>query len=207
MLLSANVPVPTEIYVHGFFTVEGQKMSKSLGNVIHPKTLVDDFGVDAVRYFLLREMPYASDGDVSMERIENRYAELANQLGNLVSRVATMSEKYFDGQLDQFDLKWDDHFEYLDSAMRSYDFKKYLDRVFELVGMANEIIDREKPFKLIKEDEVKTKQVLSEVAEIIRQVGNFLLPITPNSAEEILRRYSGTKILVGESLFPRRDQA
>jgi len=207
MLLSANVPVPTEIYVHGFFTVEGKKMYKSLGNVIHPKTLVDDFGVDAVRYFLLREMPYASDGDVSMERIENRYAELANQLGNLVSRVATMSEKYFDGQLDQFDLKWDDHFEYLDSAMRSYDFKKYLDRVFELVGMANEIIDREKPFKLIKEDEVKTKQVLSEVAEIIRQVGNFLLPITPNSAEEILRRYSGTKILVGESLFPRRDQA
>ncbi len=131
MLLSAGLPLPTEVFVHGFFTIEGEKMSKSIGNVIHPKTLVERFGVDAVRYFMLREMPYASDGDLSIERVELRYTELANQLGNLVGRVAAMGDKYFEGELDKG--IWQDG-EALaveaDALIKEYKFKAYLVFIF-----------------------------------------------------------------------------
>ncbi len=206
MLMSAGIPVPTEVFVHGFFTVEGQKMSKSLGNVIAPEALVTEFGVDAVRYFMLREMPYASDGDLSMERMELRFAELANQLGNLVSRVAAMTEKYFEGILPNVEMKWQDRVQKLDTAMQEYRFKDYLDELFDVVGEANELIERTAPFKLIKEDPEKTKQVLAQLAEMIRFVGKHLSPIMPATSEEILRRYSGEKILVAEPLFMRRDK-
>ena len=207
MLLSAGLPVPTEVYVHGFFTIGGEKMSKSLGNVISPKELVDDFGVDAVRYFMLREMPHASDGDLSRARMEERYAELANQLGNLVSRVAAMSVKYFDGKLQETNFKKQEETQTaLDLAMQDYDFKKYLDIVFEVVGEANEITDKKAPFKLVKEDSEVAKAVLSELAAMIRFVGHALLPIMPQTAEEILKRYEGDMITIGEGLFPRRDQ-
>lgn len=206
MLLSAGLELPTDIYVHGFFTVEGQKMSKSLGNVIHPKELVNEYGVDAVRYFMLREMPYASDGDISKTRIEERFAELANQLGNLVSRVATMSQKYFDGKLDRVEMKWTDEQNALNFAMENFDFKTYTDIIFDVVARANEMTDKEAPFKLVKTDSDRAKQVLSELAEMIRFIGKSLLPIMPSTAQEILHRYEGDEIKIGESLFPRRDQ-
>lgn len=204
MLLSANVPLPTEIFVHGYITVEGEKMSKSIGNVIHPVALVNEYGTDAVRYYFLREIPSHGDGDYSHDRMEQRYAELANQLGNLVSRVAAMSEKYFAGELNDVTHDWSSTQKELDDAMREYDFKRYLDAVFGIVSEANEIIDKKAPFKLVKEDEAAAKQVLSDVTEQIRFVGRTLLPIIPQTGEEILRRY-GKVILKGDALFPRRD--
>lgn len=205
MLLSAGVPLPTEIFVHGYITTEGEKISKSLGNVIHPSELTEDFGVDATRYYFLREIPAHGDGDYSKERMEQRYAELANQLGNLVGRVAAMSDKYFGGQLEDVDTDWTKHEEELDELMKHYDFKRYIDKVFEVVSEANETIDKKAPFKLVKGDEQAAKRVLSEVAEQIRFIGKALLPIIPQAAEEILRRY-GTVIVKGDALFPRRDQ-
>lgn len=206
MLLSAGVPLPHQIFVHGYITLEGEKMSKSLGNVVHPKELVDEYGADAVRYFFLREIPSHGDGDVSKARLEERYAELANQLGNLVGRVAAMANKYFEGQLDRPEIDWKTHQKELDDAMRNYDFKRYCDEIFELVGDANEITDKEAPFKLVKTDPEKAKAVLSQLAEYIRFIGKALLPITPATAEEILKRYEGDTIRQGEALFPRRDQ-
>lgn len=206
MLMSAGVAVPSEMYIHGFFTVEGQKMSKSLGNVIHPKELVDEFGLDPIRYFMLREMPYAADGDLARERIEQRYAELANQLGNLVGRVAAMSNKYFGGKLDRADIRWDERNRALENAMSKYDFKQYIDLVWEVVAESNEIIDKEAPFKLVKTDPDGAKAILSRVAENIRFIGRALHPIMPSTSEEILNRYEGNDILTGEALFPRRDQ-
>lgn len=205
MLLSAGVPLPHEIFVHGYITVEGDKMSKSLGNVLHPQALVDEYGTEAVRYYFLREIPSHGDGDFSKARIEERYAELANQLGNLVSRVAAMTSKYFDGKVKSVEIKWEDHHRALEESMESYDFKRYLDRVFSIVSRANEIIDKEAPFKLVKTDEARAHQILSELAEMIRFVGKALLPMMPETAKEILRRYEGDVIKVGDPLFPRRD--
>ncbi len=205
MLLSAGVPLPHELFVHGYITVEGEKMSKSIGNVIHPKTLVDEYGADAVRYFFLREIPSHGDGDYSKVRMEERYAELANQLGNLVSRVAAMSQKYFEGKLDDVKIDWKETEERLENSIHNYDIKEYIDIVFESVAKANDIVDKKAPFKLVKTDEAAAKQVLSELAEMIRFVAKKLKPIIPQAAEEISSRY-GKIIEVGEPLFPRRDQ-
>lgn len=205
MLLSAGLRLPDEIFVHGYVTVEGEKMSKSIGNVLHPQELVDEYGTDATRYFFLREIPSYDDGDFSKVRMEERYAELANQLGNLVSRVATMSNKYFNGKLDQTPKDWADRTAALDEAMRQFDFKQYLDLVFEVVAAANELTDKAAPFKLVKVDEAAAKAVLSELAAMIRFVGEALAPVMPETSAEILRRYGGEAILIGDSLFPRRD--
>lgn len=204
MLLSAGVPLPTELFVHGYITVEGEKMSKSIGNTIHPKILVDEYGIDPVRYYFLREIPSHGDGDFSRQRMEERYAELANRLGNLVSRVAAMSQKYFEGKLDQITVDWTERNQLLADAMAQYDFKTYLDEVFAVVDEANEEVDKKAPFKLVKEDPDAAKAVLSSIAEQIRFVGHALAPVLPHTSEEILRRY-GTVIETGDPLFPRRD--
>lgn len=206
MLLSAGLRVPNEIFVHGYITVEGEKMSKSIGNVVHPKSLVDEFGIEPVRYYFLREIPSHGDGDFSKARMEERYAELANQLGNLVSRVAAMAGKYFDGKLDRPEMDWTEKQVKLEGLMKNYDMKVYLDEVFQVVAQANDITDKSAPFKLVKTDPEKAKAVLSELAEMIRFVGKALIPMLPATAQEILRRYEGDVILVGDPLFPRRDR-
>lgn len=205
MLLSAGLKPSKQIFIHGFITSEGQKMSKSLGNVVSPFDLVKEFGTDAVRYYLLREIPSHDDGDFSMGRMEERYAELANQLGNLVSRVAAMSNKYFDGVLDAVDKGWAEAEVELELSIKTYDFKKYIDRVFEVVSESNELIDKKAPFKLVKTDEAAAKEVLSELAENIRFIGRALLPVMPDAAQTILNRYQENQILAGDPLFPRRD--
>ncbi len=204
MLLSAGIEPSRQIFIHGFITSEGQKMSKSLGNVVNPFEVVDEYGTDALRYFLLREIPSHDDGDYSNARMEERYAELANQLGNLVGRVATMANNYFAGKLDDVNTNWTEKEKMLESHMHNYDFKSYVDEVFVVVAEANDIIDKKAPFKLVKVDEFAAKAIISELAEMIRFVGRSLLPIIPQTAQEILRRY-GTVIEVGEPLFPRRD--
>ena len=204
MLLSSGVPASKQIYIHGFITAEGKKMSKSLGNVVDPYEIVKEYGTDALRYYLLREIPYGEDGDYSTERMEKRYEELANQLGNLVSRVAAMSESYFNGELEVISKERKELDQRLKESMNRYDFKTYLDAVFELVGEANEYIEKKAPFRLVKEDKEAAKGVLSELAEMIRFIAQALLPMMPQTAEEILRRYNGV-IQKGEPLFPRRD--
>ncbi len=206
MLLSAGLPMSKQIFIHSFITVNGQKMSKSLGNVIDPKALVATYGVDAVRYYLLREMPNGTDGDYSVARMEERYAELANDLGNLMGRVAAMSNKYFAGEVDtavfdhsSYDLRMAD-------ALARYDFRTYIDTVWTVVNAANLKIQNEEPFKVAKIDPAKAKQSLSELAAMIRWIGQALEPVIPNTAEEILKRYTANKLIHGEPLFPRRDQ-
>ncbi len=204
MLLSAGVSLPHELFVHGYMTIEGEKMSKSLGNVIHPKILVDEYGTDAVRYYLLREIPSYGDGDYSKQRMEDRYAELANQLGNLIGRVATMADKYFNGQLDDSHTDWSAKEKTLDEHMRHYDVRAYIEEIFTVVAQANEVIDKKAPFKLVTENPAAAQALLSELADMIRWIGNALSPILPQTSAEILRRY-GKVILTGDPLFPRRD--
>ncbi len=203
-LLSAGVPLPTEVFVHGFFTVDGEKMSKSLGNVLDPIALVDDFGVDALRYGFLRSLPYGDDGDISIAKLEERYADLANGLGNLVSRVSAMAHKYFEGALDMADYAGDDA--RLASLIEKYDFKSYIEAVWDVVDAANLKIDQEAPFKTAKTDPAAAKKTLSETAGMVRWIAKAMAPITPNASEEILRRYADATIVHGDPLFPRHDQ-
>ncbi|MBP9827900.1 methionine--tRNA ligase [Patescibacteria group bacterium] len=206
-LLSAGQPLPTEIFVHGFLTVDGQKMSKSLGNVIAPADLVADFGVEAVRYALLRELPLSNDGDIGKARMEERYAELANNLGNLVGRVAAMANKYFEGAVDDIAFHDADALTAkLKEAVARYDFRTYIELVWSVVDAANHKIDVEAPFKTAKTDLAACKKTLSELAGMIRFIAEALKPVIPNAAAEISKRYTGEKLTHGEPLFPRRDQ-
>ncbi|MEK7620487.1 MAG: methionine--tRNA ligase [Patescibacteria group bacterium] len=218
MLMSAGVEPSKQIFIHGFITAGGQKMSKSLGNVVDPFEEVAEYGTDALRYYLLREIPSHDDGDFSRTRMEERYAELANRLGNLVSRVAAMSVKYFDGDVGtnqevaagfparhSFSDGGSLREAALESAIARYDFKAYLDVIFAVVDEANEEVDKKEPFKLVKQDEAAAKDVLARIASQIRWIGRALAPVLPQTSEEILRRY-GKVIEVGEGMFPRRDQ-
>jgi methionyl-tRNA synthetase len=202
MLVSAGLPMTKQIFIHGFITADGQKMSKSLGNVVNPKELVSDYGVDAVRYYLLREIPSFDDGDFSHERMEERYAELANRLGNLVGRVATMVQKYFGGDVGESVFEGKDI--ELENAVSQYDFRKYFEIVFAQVDKANELIDKEAPFKLVKEDKEACRLVLAQASEMIRWIGKALASAMPATSEEMLRRF-GDVVVEGGALFPRRN--
>ncbi len=212
MLMSANIEPSRQIFIHGFITADGQKMSKSLGNVVDPFEEVQTYGTDAIRYYLLREIPSHSDGDFSRTRLEERYSELANRLGNLVGRVATMCQNYFAGDVgiappssfEEGARGWSAIEQSLAQHMSNYDFKAYVDAVFAILDDANEVVDKKAPFKLVKTDPDAAKQVLAEVAEMIRFAARALSCIIPAASEEILRRY-GTIIEIGDPLFPRRD--
>ncbi len=205
-LLSAGLPLPTDLFVHGFLTVDGRKMSKSLGNVITPKELVDAYGTDAVRFALLRELPCGEDGDISGARMKQRYAELANAFGNLVGRVAAMAQKYFYGRVGAAVFDAHAHDESYDAAMRSYDFRAALDVVWGIVMAANEKVDREAPFRIVKTDPDQARRSLAELAAMIRWIGHALLPVMPETATETLRRYEGEVLLVGDPLFPKMEE-
>lgn len=204
MLLSAGLPLPTDLYVHGFFTVEGEKMSKSLGNVIDPFELANDYGSEALRYILIKEMPYANDGDLSRDRMDVRYAELANQYGNLASRVAAMSVSYFGGDLDDIEFDAAPHIATLTDLVLEANLKAYLDALSELIQSANEYVDKMQPFKLVKTDEAAAKKVLSELRAQIVFISTWLSPVLPKSAGKVIDAYSGTVEKL-TPLFPRRD--
>lgn len=204
-LLSAGLPLPTEVFVHGHFTSEGQKMSKSFGNVIAPEVLVERYGVDATRYALLRDLPCGEDGDVSHERFDERYTELANGLGNLVGRVAVMANKYASEGLSVVPFDVQDVDARCHEAMQAYDFKTYLEAVWSVVSLANEKVDKDAPFKLVKTNPEAAKQSLAELIGMIRWLGTSLAPIMPATAAEITRRFATDQPLVGAPLFPRLD--
>jgi methionyl-tRNA synthetase len=206
MLLSAGLPMSKQIFIHSFITVNGQKMSKSLGNVINPKDLVDKYGTDAVRYFLLREMPTGTDGDYSDMRMEERYNELANNLGNLAGRVAAMANKYFDGAVGEVAFDHTALDKSLDASLAEYNFKQYIEHVWTVIDSANHKIDVEAPFRLVKTDPEGAKKSLAELAAMIRWVATALAPVIPKTSEEILKRYNTEKLIHGEPLFPKREE-
>lgn len=193
MLIAAGIKPPHQCFVHGFITSEGQKMSKSLGNVVNPKDVVEEYGVDALRYYLLAEIPVGRDGDFSMELFKERYnAHLANSLGNLVNRVLMMSKKY------EVELNWDSidgDNECADFVSKIWeDFEKSMDghmlhegiaKAWEVVHFANKYIDTHAPWKLIKEDPTKTHQVLLNLLELLRHISLLISPFLPKAAGEI----------------------
>jgi methionyl-tRNA synthetase len=193
MLLSAGLQLPESIYVHGFITSEGKKMSKSLNNVVDPAGYVDKYGVDALRYFLLKEIPTTDDGDFSKERFNVVYeSELANNIGNLVSRVLAMNVKYFDGKVPAADrsngvFKADvaEMWKKYQAAIGDFDLKKALEIVVDLAMRANKFVDDTKPWVLAKGDQEELARVIYALLEMIRQIALMLLPFIPGTAEKI----------------------
>ncbi|PLX78920.1 MAG: methionine--tRNA ligase, partial [Desulfuromonas sp.] len=197
-LMAAGLPLPQKVFAHGWWTVEGQKMSKSLANVVEPNMLIEKYGVDAIRYFLLREVPFGLDGDFSHSALVHRInSDLANDLGNLVSRSTAMLNKYFQGTLPQpgtpeaVDLalteKFSAAFNTVDSQMNDLAFNKALQSIWELISAANKYIDETSPWVLAKDETNRERlaTVMYHLLEAVRLVSLLVDPFMPETAEKI----------------------
>lgn len=209
ILLSLDIPLPKLLYVHGFITVENQKMSKSLGNVIHPKDVIDKYGVDAFRYYFLRHIPSYEDGDFSWERLETAYNnELANELGNAVQRTAAMIKRYQNGIIGNVPEPEHDVAQYW-AALEDCRFDRALDEVWEQVRGLNQYIDEEKPWEISKTgDGDHLREVLAYQVSCLLEIADLLTPFMPETAGKIKFVFeTGVVQMLGVTLFPKHDSA
>ncbi len=206
MLLAAGLPLPTEIVVHGYITVGGAKLSKSLGNAVDPAELIERFGADAVRYFLLAEFSPFLDGDFTEERLVARYnADLANGLGNLLSRATSMIARYRGGVVPAPGLPGPAEASLADAvaaadsssaaAMDGYDHREALARIWDLVRRTNAYVDERAPWHLARDGEsVALDTTLAYLVGAVRQLGRLLGPFLPDASAAILRSLSADRV-------------
>ncbi|MBE6917686.1 MAG: methionine--tRNA ligase [Ruminococcaceae bacterium] len=201
MLMSLDLPLPKKVYGHGWLNFNGEKMSKSRGNVVDPYLLSERFGVDALRFFLLRTFPFGSDGNFTNELLINTInVDLANVLGNLVSRTTAMAQKYFDsdltlgGEAAELDAELkalsDEVVANYTRHMDAFQFSLGLNEAFRLIGRANKYIDETAPWVLAKSEDTKARllSVLKNLCECIRIAAILITPVMPDTAESILNQ-------------------
>ncbi|PID70717.1 methionine--tRNA ligase [bacterium DOLZORAL124_38_8] len=209
MLMSANLPMPQEVFAHGFFTVNGHKMSKSLGNVIHPLDLSKQYGNDALRIGLLSAFEFGNDGDFSMDQFESLYnSKLAGGVGNLFNRVVVLIHKFLDGKKVRLpannELVWKEKFA---TAMEEKKVKEAIDVFFQLVDSANELLNETEVWKLAKTDLEAAKKVFAILLQKLELIQELSVSILPETAEKM-------KLVLGEGdtlnksviLFPRVEK-
>ncbi len=195
MLIAGDVPLTRQVLIHGFITSGGQKMSKSLGNVIDPIEYVERYGTDALRYYLLAKMNPFEDGDFTQQKFEEVYqADLANGLGNLVARVAGLSEGMEFVTSKELSLSQD-----VSKALTSYRFDQAMEAIWGRIAQANQSISEQVVWKLTGDEK---HAALVKLVETIRQIGVDLSPFMPQTGGKITALFSGTTI-VKENLFPR----
>lgn len=205
MLLSLGVPLPSTLFVHGFITVEGEKMSKSLGNVIAPKDIVEKYGIDAFRYYFLRHMPSYEDGDFSWQAFENAYNnELANELGNAVQRTAAMIIKYQAGIIGVIPPAGHDLAQ-IELAVSECRFDRALNLIWEQVRGLNQYIDEAKPWIVAKSgDTDHLREVLAYQAGCLLEISELLEPFLPDTAAKIRGIFAEGIVRPSETtLFPK----
>ena len=225
MLMSAGLPNSKKILIHGFINVDGQKMSKSIGNVTNPFPLVEKYGADVLRYFLLREIPSTEDGDFSEEKLVARYnGDLANGLGNLVQRVATLIENNMVGSELEYkseklsSARGIDVFGFnknFDRAIENFELHKALELIWSVIAKANQYVDERKPWVEAKENPDGFLETMTTLVLMIHHIAWFLQPFLPETANKIAKIFGDDlsnkeitenyKFIVkkGEGLFPR----
>jgi methionyl-tRNA synthetase len=209
MLMALKLPPPKNLYVHGFVTVDDKKMSKTIGNVVSPKEIIDKYGADTFRYFFLRHIPSYGDGDFSWERLESAYNnELADQLGNAVSRTAAMIARYQKGLIGTIPEAGHDVGPY-QQALEQCRFDRAMDEVWEQVKGLNQYIEESKPWELAKlNDEEHLREVLAYCASSLLEISSLLMPFMPQAAAKIKQTFaSGVLEKVPPPLFPKHEAA
>lgn len=198
-LLSAGIPLPGKIYVHGFITSKGVKISKSSRNAISPFDQVKKYGTDAFRYYLLREIPSHGDGDYTEERFKEVYnADMANGLGNLVARVARLFERA-NVQCSMFSVQFA-NLEEIRKSLDEFRFDEALKTIWKWISDLDQTIEKDKPWKLEGGD---LEQILAGYRESILRIATALQPFLPQTAEKMLKQFAGPKIVSEAPLFPR----
>jgi methionyl-tRNA synthetase len=209
MLMALDLSMPKNIFAHGWWTVEGKKMSKSFGNVIDPNEVIDKYGVDAFRYFLFREVTFGLDGDFSEDALVRRInTDLANDLGNLLSRFLTMTEKYLNNKIELSDFSSDLSEFYIKSkeeiqseeVWERLQFNHILEMIWQLISQANNHIAQKEPWKLAKNNLDELKKVLFEIWNLLRLIALSLYPFMPETSEKILKQ-----IGVKESIYELKN--
>jgi methionyl-tRNA synthetase len=196
MLMSADIEVPRRVYAHGFITVEGQKLSKSLGNVIDPNALVDEYGADALRFYLFAQTPFDQDGDFSRDLFKKTVnSQLANNLGNLLNRTLNLLDKNCGSVVPNTQMEPNlreecnsIHVRYNEN-MNAYEFAKAINSVFAVVDQANKYYADEQPWTLFKQGKkAEAEKILFTGLEVMRRAAMYLYPFTPKLASDIWRQ-------------------